>query len=221
MKKIALISAAALSVVISFPTNADKKTANNLQRVSTFSATTIAGALAGGPLGMIAGAVGGAYLSEQSKHGFETREALILRVNNLEKSLDNKENDITQLENRIVHKLEFHVMFATGEDELSLQEIERIRSLTKYLQQNPELKVRLDGHSDPRGTDEYNNILSAERAKSVAVTLIENGIEESRIEVHSHGSSFATSGKANRDQYAFQRRVNIKVFSNHHIASSD
>ena len=223
MRTLNFVSALALTTTLSVPASAGNKTVNDIQRVSTFSATTIAGALAGGPVGMIIGALGGAYLSDQSKKDFEEKAALTQEVTQLEKSLDDKNMAIVSLENRVAKKLEFQVMFPTGEDALSSQDNRRIGSLAKYLKQNPQLKVRLDGHADPRGTDEYNNVLAAERAKSVATALKELGIEENRIAVYSHGSSFAITTHANRDRYAFERRVQIEVFADHdgQVASAD
>src|SRR5690606_14699506 len=82
----------------------------------------------------------------------------------LEKNLEEKNQKLEQMKKAVTNKLEFQVLFATGEDSLSSQDSKRIKSLATYLMNNPELKVRLDGHADPRGTDEYNNVLSEERA---------------------------------------------------------
>ncbi len=211
MKLITYIGVTSLALALAMPSQAESKRANELERASTFSFATIAGAVAGGPIGMLAGALSGAYIAEKSRKNFEEREQLTMEVNSLESTVIDKEIKVAQLENSLANKLEFQVMFPTGDDKLSFQDEQRLASLAKYLKKNPKLKVRLDGHADPRGTDEYNNVLSKERAESVASALKEKGIEESRISLHSHGASLASTEK-NRDKYALDRRVHIEVY---------
>lgn len=213
MKNTIIASSLALSIALAGPVAAASQTKNDIERVSTFSAAALAGALAGGPVGMFIGAIGGAYLSEQSKKIFEENQSLEMEVTALSEEVGHKRVEIVDLENRMVKKLEFQVMFPTGKDELTFQDTQRINSLAKYLKRNPQLKVRLDGYADPRGTDEYNNVLSSERAKAVAKALTERDIADDRISIHYHGSSLATTVDADQDKYAFERRVHIEVFS--------
>lgn len=196
--------------------HASPKTAVDIQRATTFTASAIIGGIAGGPIGFMLGAIGGAYLGEQSKKAVATNDELSLaenEISQLESQLGQHKTKVAKMEKKIAKKLEFQVMFPTGKDAITVQDQERISSLSSYLKENNQLRVRLDGHADPRGTDEYNNVLSAERAKSIAAALENTGIAAERIEVYSHGSSFSTNVEANRDDYAFERRVNIEVFS--------
>lgn len=212
MKLITYIGATSMALALAVPSQAESKRVNELERASTFSFATIAGAVAGGPIGMLAGALGGAYIAEKSRKSFEEREQLTMEVSNLENSVIDKDIKVAQLESSLANKLEFQVLFPTGDDKLSFQDEQRLASLVKYLKKNPKLKVRLDGHADPRGTDEYNNVLSKERAESVASALKEKGIDTSRISLHSHGASLASTEK-NRDKYALDRRVHIEVYN--------
>ncbi len=221
MKKLTLVSAIVISATLALPAQANEQRGEDARHISTFAATTIAGALAGGPIGMFIGAISGAFLIDKNQKTFEAKIALAEEVDQLEQTMESKEVAIVDLQGRIAKKLEFQVMFSTGEDTLTFQDQQRIKSLTEYLDSNPELRIRLDGHADPRGTDEYNNVLSAERAKTVAQAFIDQGIEEDRIDIHSHGSSLATAINGNNDQHAFERRVHIEVFSeNNEIASN-
>lgn len=223
-KTVTFISALALTSALSTThANAASKVVKDAERAATFSTAAIVGGVAGGPVGFILGALGGAYLAEKSKTADIEMEAANTNIEQLEQKIDSQQYEVANLEKRIAKKLEFQVMFPTGGDEISFQDNQRITSLAGYLKENPELHVRLDGHADPRGTDEYNNVLSAERAKSVATALAEQGIDENRIEVHSHGSDFAISAMPNRDQHAMQRRVKIEVYNKDHeqVASTN
>jgi OOP family OmpA-OmpF porin len=49
------------------------------------------------------------------------------------------------------------------------------------LKRNPEIKVEVDGHTDSKGTDAYNQKLSERRAKGVYDYLIAHGVSDSQI----------------------------------------
>jgi len=55
------------------------------------------------------------------------------------------------------------------------------------LQANPELKIRVHGHCDERGSDEYNLALGNRRAQAAKQYLVSHGIDASRIETQSWG----------------------------------
>lgn len=68
----------------------------------------------------------------------------------------------------------------------SESEIE-LNRLTKLLIENPKLKIEISGHTDSRGSAEYNKELSKNRAKTVVEYLIDKGIDESRLEYAGYG----------------------------------
>ena len=55
------------------------------------------------------------------------------------------------------------------------------------LQANPQLRIRVGGHCDERGSDEYNLALGNRRAQSGKQYLVSHGIDASRIETQSWG----------------------------------
>ena len=55
------------------------------------------------------------------------------------------------------------------------------------LQKNPDLKIRIGGHCDERGSDEYNLALGNRRAQAAKQYLVSHGIDASRIETQSWG----------------------------------
>jgi peptidoglycan-associated lipoprotein len=56
-----------------------------------------------------------------------------------------------------------------------------------YLQANPEMRIRIIGNTDTRGSDEYNLALGQRRAAAARRYLTQRGIDASRIEVASRG----------------------------------
>jgi len=61
--------------------------------------------------------------------------------------------------------------------------------LIAYLKQNPETKVDLGSHTDSRGNDNYNLILSQKRADSAIKYIVSKGIEADRITGKGYGES--------------------------------
>ena len=73
----------------------------------------------------------------------------------------------------------------------SLRENSKIEllGLVLYLKQNPQHKIELGGHTDSRGNNNDNLILSSERAKSVYEFLVSNGIDANRLSYRGYGST--------------------------------
>ena len=72
---------------------------------------------------------------------------------------------------------------ATLRDE-SITELERLKTI---LNDYPKMKIRIGGHTDSRGSDAYNVDLSDRRAKSVVEYLIDNGVDQARLEWKGYG----------------------------------
>lgn len=82
-----------------------------------------------------------------------------------------------------------------------------INANAKNLAAHSNLKVMLEGHTDPRGSREYNIGLGERRAKAVAEMLTSNGVDPDQIRVVSYGAEkLAASGHSESD-YQLDRRV--------------
>lgn len=215
MKKVLLTAAIAAATLIStHPTYANEAKEVKMKEAAIFS-TAVVGGLTAGPVGALVGAMTAAYVGDRKTlrdtqlELQEHSEDIAL----LEEDLEEKTQKLEQMKKAAANKLEFQVLFPTGEDRLTAVDRKRIRSLATYLNDNPKLKVHLDGHADPRGTDEFNNVLSEERALAVVKALEERGISRDRISYISHGSSKSASFDGNLEDYAMERRVNIEVFA--------
>jgi outer membrane protein OmpA-like peptidoglycan-associated protein len=51
----------------------------------------------------------------------------------------------------------------------------------KFLDQHADVKIEIEGHTDSRGSDDYNRDLSERRAASVRKWLLDNGVAETRV----------------------------------------
>lgn len=232
MKKLLLASSlslmAATSTTHTFADNAadvEKETSNKEvsgktagKQALAFFTSAVGGFALGGPIGGIVGALGGVYVGEQ----IETADAAKLtdlelaeskmQIAELQTQLMRADEQVGDLTTFALDKLEFQVMFHTGADQLTDRGRARVVALAKFLQQYPQLFVQLSGHADPRGTDEYNNVLSEHRALSVQNTLATLGVDARRIKVTGYGANKSTAAKGDIEAYAMERRVDIEIF---------
>ena len=79
----------------------------------------------------------------------------------------------------------------------------------RFLAQNAQGRVRLEGHTDERGTREYNIALGENRAKSIARMLQLQGVSSAQIRSVSFGEELPVDEGHNNDAWAKNRRVNI------------
>lgn len=76
-----------------------------------------------------------------------------------------------------------------------------------YLRAHPNAKVLLEGHTDPRGSREYNIGLGERRAKAVGDVLVERGVSPSQIRIVSYGAEKLAVPGHTEAAYQQDRRV--------------
>lgn len=215
MKNLFTISGLILASAISLNAHA-ARTPNQQAALegATFTGLTIAGTVAAGPIGFLVGALSGAFLADQSRQANQNELALQRATEDqvkLQALLQDERARAGELEELATATMTFQILFASGDDTLSELDLQRVKQLADHLRAHPELRVTLDGHADPRGTDEYNNVLSQERAKAVKEALENSGIESNRITYTGHGNRFSSAAKGDFEAYRQERRVDITV----------
>ncbi len=81
------------------------------------------------------------------------------------------------------------------------------------LQANPELRVRISGHCDERGSDEYNLALGNRRATGAKQYLVSHGIDAGRIETISYGEERPLAQGHDESAWAQNRRDEFEIIS--------
>ena len=84
------------------------------------------------------------------------------------------------------------------------------------LQDNPDINVRIEGHTDSIGSESYNQALSERRAQAVKAYLVSRGIAASRLSTEGKGESEpiadnTRNGRDNPEGRAMNRRAELKV----------
>jgi peptidoglycan-associated lipoprotein len=80
-----------------------------------------------------------------------------------------------------------------------------------YLKANPDQKVRIEGHCDERGSDEYNLALGQRRALAAKNFLVSLGIAPERLSVISYGEEMPLDPSGTEEAFALNRRAEFKA----------
>jgi len=84
---------------------------------------------------------------------------------------------------------------------------EAARTLKEY----GDVRISVGGHTDSRGTDQYNKALSVRRAQAVAEYLAARGVARSRMQIDGYGESRPVASNETDDGRAQNRRVELSV----------
>ncbi|HIP44511.1 MAG TPA: OmpA family protein [Sulfurospirillum arcachonense] len=84
-----------------------------------------------------------------------------------------------------------------------------ISEAAKFLKKHKTLTSTIEGHTDSKGTHEYNHNLSQLRAKKVALALASMGINEDRIITKGFGETVPVASNESEEGRAQNRRVDI------------
>jgi outer membrane protein OmpA-like peptidoglycan-associated protein len=104
------------------------------------------------------------------------------------------------------------VLFETARAEVKPGARANVERVADFLSANPGVRVLVEGHTDSRGSDEYNTELSRRRAESVRDVIVGAGVPADRINAIGRGEAYPVAGNDNAAGQQQNRRVEI-VFS--------
>lgn len=81
----------------------------------------------------------------------------------------------------------------------------------EIMRANPALRIRISGHADERGSDEYNLVLGNKRALAARQYLVGKGIDAGRIEVTSFGEERPVDTSGSEAAFAANRRAEFEI----------
>jgi outer membrane protein OmpA-like peptidoglycan-associated protein len=103
------------------------------------------------------------------------------------------------------------VLFDLNRSELKSSGMRNVQQLAQFLQDNPERKVIIEGHTDSTGSDSYNQSLSERRAMSVKSALVRIGVDPSRLVTQGYGKEFPIADNTSQSGRAMNRRVEVTI----------
>ena len=159
---------------------------------------TAMGAVLGAVVGGAAGAIIGQKMDKQAE---EMKEVL-------------GDAEVRREGEGIVVIFKEQVLFAYDRSDLSAQARTNLDKLNNVLKKYPDTDILILGHTDSKGSDDYNLGLSERRASSVATYLNGTGIVNSRINTKGMGEKDPIATNDTDEGRALNRRVEFVITAN-------
>ncbi|NND94437.1 MAG: OmpA family protein [Flavobacteriales bacterium] len=107
-----------------------------------------------------------------------------------------------------------NIHFEFDRAELHPDSQEELDDLANMLFDNPYIHIKLSGHTDNVGNEEYNQKLSEARAQAVVAYLLHKDVEKDRLEFKGYGSLMPIRSNETEEGRTANRRVEFEVISN-------
>lgn len=129
------------------------------------------------------------------------------------KNVKSEFDDATRTDEGIKFSLSSDVLFPTNSSYLTDKAKVELQKLTKILLAQKDKKIRVDGHTDATGEENYNIWLSEKRAASVKKFLEDAGITASRISTKGLGPNKPIADNKTADGRQKNRRVEVIILN--------
>lgn len=181
----------------------------------------------GAVIGGAAGAVGGTIIGKAA--GNKTLGTIIGAVvggtagaiigRDMDKQAEEIENSIPgakveRVEEGIVVEFSEKILFEFSKSDLGNAAKTNLDNLVTVLEKYPNTNIEVQGHTDSRGSDEYNMGLSERRAGTVADYLKTQGVVANRINTKGFGESAPGYTNETQEGMAQNRRVEFLITAN-------
>jgi outer membrane protein OmpA-like peptidoglycan-associated protein len=159
---------------------------------------TALGAIVGAAVGGVTGAVIGKKMDKQAEE--------------IEKNVPGAK--VERVGEGIVVDFNEKILFAYDKSDLSSSAAGNLDKLVTVLKNYPDTDIEVQGHTDSRGSDDYNMKLSERRAAEVSAYLRNHGVASSRINTKGYGESAPVADNNTDDGRAQNRRVTFLITAN-------
>lgn len=166
--------------------------------IGSGSDNTAKGAILGAVIGGAAGALIGNYMDKQAEE---------LR-NDLEGA------EVERIGEGIKITFDSGILFGFDSSKLTPTSRENIGDLAATLNKYNDTDILIQGHTDSKGTEEYNQELSKERAASVANYLTGLNVVRTRITTVGYGETMPVADNSTEEGRRLNRRVEIAIYAN-------
>ena len=113
----------------------------------------------------------------------------------------------------LLRELQNPIHFDYDRDEIRSSDAALLDRKAAILLANPTLRIKIAGHADERGSDEYNLVLGNKRAAAAKRYLAAKGVDGSRIEIISFGEERPVDPASNEEAWAKNRRDEFEILS--------
>jgi peptidoglycan-associated lipoprotein len=107
---------------------------------------------------------------------------------------------------RAIVSLQQAIYFEFDQSDLSAEARDELQRKAEVLRTYPEIRIRIEGHCDERGTVEYNLALGERRAEAARQYLVDLGIDPDRMTTVSYGEERPAVAGSNEAAWSQNRR---------------
>ncbi|MEJ2003830.1 MAG: OmpA family protein [Cyclobacteriaceae bacterium] len=104
-----------------------------------------------------------------------------------------------------------NIFFETDKYELREKSRTELNKVVRFMNNNPDVRIEISGHTDDIGADEYNLSLSEKRAQSVFEYLTQNGVSSNRLTFRGYGESQPAVPNDSDENRRQNRRIEFKI----------
>lgn len=104
-----------------------------------------------------------------------------------------------------------HLIFSQGKSTIEAESFNELDEIAMMLNENPKIKIQLEGHTDNQGSSEANLKLSQARVDAVKKYLVKKGISKSRVKTKAFGGSQPLRNEMTQEARALNRRVEMRI----------
>ena len=111
-------------------------------------------------------------------------------------------------------ELKQKIFFAFNKAKILSKSFEMLNEVGAAMKDKPEIRVRIEGHTDSKGSDRYNKKLSEQRAKSVRMYLIKQGVDPTHMVSIGYGEERPIADNDTEEGREMNRRVEFYILGN-------
>lgn len=116
-------------------------------------------------------------------------------------------------------EFESKVLFDYDQSGLKTEAKTSLNEFVTILKKFPDTNIEIQGHTDNKGSDAYNDALSQRRANAVMVYLIDRGIANSRMNPKAMGENYPKYTNDTEEGRSLNRRVEFLITANEKMVS--
>ncbi len=104
-----------------------------------------------------------------------------------------------------------NIFFDTDKFDLGEKSMTELDKISRFLTENPKIKVEISGHTDDQGAAAYNQQLSQKRAKAVGDYLVTKGVQVTRLKEIGYGSKRPLQPNDSESNRQVNRRIEFRI----------
>ena len=136
-------------------------------------------------------------------------DQIIVTIKEMKQEVEANAAGLSDEINKSGHVALYGIHFDTAKATILPDSESALGEIVNLMQQNPDLKLRVEGHTDSQGVPLANQMLSEKRAQAVVAWLTAHGVAAARLSAKGFGQDKPVADNSTEDGRAKNRRVEL------------